>query len=94
MTAGNPPPSPECLDLKAFSPWEEIGALMCADKASEVFIVCHIFALSAAVPGLFCLFLYHKPCFLLFNPPSYPPSPTLCFQAIVGLKIKKGNLKS
>lgn len=56
------------------SPWELISTVKCADKTSEVFIMCHIFALSASVPGLLCLFLYHKPCFLLLTLYSIHPS--------------------
>lgn len=43
MTAGK---AATRLDLKPFSGWEQIRA----DKASEVFIVCHI--ISASVPLL------------------------------------------
>lgn len=51
-----------------------ISTVKCSDKTSEVFIMCHIFALSASVPGLLCLFLYHKPHFLLLTLlPIHPP---------------------
>lgn len=32
----------QCLDVELFSPCEQISAVMCADKASEVFIACRI----------------------------------------------------